>query len=143
MIGDVSGQLQGVKYLILAVVLCINMLVSVLMVKSFLTKEKGEIAMLKAMGFQNGSLAVWQTLRIGIVLLLATILGALCQAPLSQLLIGPIFRMMGAQSITFEVRPLEVYVLYPLLVFVVTVCASLLTALQVRRISVMDASNVE
>ncbi len=143
MIGDVSGQLQGVKYLILAVVLCINMLVSVLMVKSFLTKEKGEIAMLKAMGFQNGSLAVWQTLRIGIVLLLATILGALCQAPLSQLLIGPIFRMMGAQNITFEVRPLEVYVLYPLLVFVVTVCASLLTALQVRRISVMDASNVE
>lgn len=48
MIGDVAGQLDSLKLLILFIVLCINILVTVLMVKSFITKEKSEIAMLKA-----------------------------------------------------------------------------------------------
>lgn len=143
MIGDVSGQLRGMKYLILTVVLCINMLVTMLMVKSFLTKERGEIAMLKAIGFRDASLAVWQALRIGIVLLLAVIAGTLLSTPLSQVSVGPIFQMMGAQSIEFEVKPLEVYVLYPLLVFAVTVLSGMLAALQVKKIPASDASNIE
>lgn len=143
MIGDISGQLSGMKYLILAVVLCINMLVTVLMVKSFLTKEKGEIAMLKAIGFSNMSLAVWQTLRIGIVLLISAVLGTALSTPLSQVSIGPVFQMMGAQSIVFEIKPLEVYVIYPLLVFVVTVSSGMLVAMQIRWIKASQASNVE
>lgn len=143
MIGDISGQLHGMKYLILAVVLCINMLVTVLMVKSYLTKEKGEIAMLKAIGFSNKSLAIWQTLRIGIVLFLSTVIGAALSTPLSQVSVGPIFRMMGAQSIAFQVKPLEVYVLYPLLVFAVTVTSGMLAAMQIRKIAASEASNVE
>lgn len=143
MIGDVSGQLKGMKYLILSVVLCINMLVTVLMVKSFLTKERGEIAMLKAIGFSNVSLAVWQSMRIGIVLLLAVVVSAVFAVPLSQVAVGPVFQMMGAQRIEFEVKPFEIYVLYPLLVFAVTVFSGLLAALQVRRIPASDASNVE
>ncbi len=42
MIGDVAGQLEGVKSLILGIILCINILVAVLMVKSFITKEKAQ-----------------------------------------------------------------------------------------------------
>ncbi len=143
MIGDISGQLHGMKYLILAVVLCINMLVTVLMVKSYLTKEKGEIAMLKAIGFADRSLAIWQTLRIGIVLFLAAVISAALSTPLSQVCVGPAFQMMGAQSITFQVKPLEVYVLYPLLVFAVTITSSMLTARQIRRIAASEASNAE
>lgn len=143
MIGDISGQLKGMKYLILMVVLCINMLVTVLMVKSFLTKEKGEIAMLKALGFKNISLAVWQTLRIGIVLFTASAIGTVLSAPLSQIAIGPVFQMMGAQSITFDIRPLEVYVLYPLIVFAVTMLSGMCAALQVRKIPASDASDIE
>lgn len=143
MIGNISGQLQGMKYLILIVVLCINMLVTVLMVKSFLTKERGEIAMLKALGFRNLSLTVWQTLRIGIVLFTACLFGTLLSAPLSQICVTPVFQMMGAQSITFEIRPLEVYVLYPLVVFVVTVLSGMCAALQVKKIPASDASNIE
>lgn len=143
MIGDISGQLKGMKYLILMVVLCINLLVTVLMVKSFLTKERGEIAMLKAIGFGNGSLAVWQALRIGMVLLAASVFAVILSTPLSEVMVTPVFQIMGAQSITFEIRPLEVYVLYPLVVFAVTVLAGLGTALQVRNIPASDASDTE
>ena len=40
-------------------VMIINILVVVLMEKSFLTKERGEIALMKAMGFKNHTLIAW------------------------------------------------------------------------------------
>ncbi len=143
MIGDLSGQLKDMKYLILIVVLCINILVTVLMVKSFLTKERGEIAMLKAIGFADVSLAVWQTLRIGIILLAASVIGTVLSTPISNICVTPVFQMMGAQSISFDVRPLEVYVMYPLAVFLVTVLAGMCAAMQVKKIPASEASNIE
>lgn len=56
MIGNVADQLDGMKVLILIIILGINALVAVLMVKSFITKEKSEIALLKAIGFKNNAL---------------------------------------------------------------------------------------
>lgn len=144
MIGDVAGQLEGVKSLILGIILCINILVAVLMVKSFITKEKGEIAMLKALGFGNSLLIAWQSLRIGMVLLISIFIGTLVSTPLSKLTIEPIFRMMGAYSIEFDVVPLEVYVVYPLAVLVATMFAAVAGAvLPLRKISAAETSNIE
>lgn len=143
MIGDVAEQLEGVKRLILGIILCINVLVALLMVKSFITKEKGEIATLKAIGFPNASLVAWQSLRIGIVLCVSILLGTLVSAPLSKLTVEPIFRMMGAYRIEFEIVPLEVYVVYPLTVLFATVLAAALGATQLRRISAAETSNIE
>lgn len=143
MIGDVAGQLESVKSLILSIIICINVLVAVLMVRSFITREKGEIAMLKALGFQNSTLVVWQSMRIGIVLLISIVIGTLISTPLSKLTVEPIFRMMGAYSIEFDVIPLEVYVIYPLAVFLATVLAAVAGAMPVRRISAAETSNIE
>lgn len=143
MIGDVAGQLEGVKSLILGIILCINILVALLMIKSFITKEKGEIAMLKAIGFSNTSLVTWQSLRIGIVLSVSILLGILVCSPLSKLTVQPIFRMMGAYSIEFEIVPFEVYILYPLTVLFATVLAAALGATQLRKISAAETSNIE
>lgn len=144
MIGDVAGQLEGVKSLILGIILCINILVAVLMVKSFITKEKGEIAMLKALGFGNACLVAWQSMRIGMVLLISIVIGTLISMPLSKLTIEPIFHMMGAYSIEFDVVPLEVYVVYPLAVLAATVLAAVTgAALPLRKISAAETSNIE
>ena len=143
MMGDVAGQLEGVKKLILSIILCINILVAILMVKSFITKEKGEIAILKAIGFKNSSLVAWQTMRIGIVLLISIILGTLLSTPLSKLIVEPIFQMMGAYSIQFEIMPLEVYVIYPLIVLAVTELAAIISAQNLRKVSASEASNIE
>jgi hypothetical protein len=143
MIGDISGQIDSVKMMIIVVVLCINILVTVLMVKSFLTKEKSEIAILKAIGFRNSSLVAWQTIRIGIVLFIAITLAAALSTPLSHLTIEPIFRMMGAQKIKFEIKPMEVFVIYPLLILVVTTLSGMLTATQIRKIQASETSNNE
>lgn len=143
MIGDVVARLDSMKMLILAIVLGINMLVAVLMVKSFITKEKSEIALLKAIGFKNSFLALWQTMRIGIVLLVSVITGALLSSPLSVLIITPIFRMLGAYSIEFEIRPLEVYAVFPLILLLLTALAAFISAQGLRKISSAEISNNE
>lgn len=143
MIGDVAGQLQGIKHLILVVILCINVLVTVLMIKSFIAKERGEIAMLKSIGFKNASLTAWQTLRIGIILMISILIGTLLSTPLSEITSGQVFQIMGAKSIQFDIVPLEVYVIYPLTILSVTVLSALLTSLQVRKIPASDTANIE
>lgn len=143
MIGDVSGDLSSMQQLILLIVLGINILVAVLMTRSFLIREKSEIAILKAMGFQNSSLIAWQSIRIGIVLVLAILIATLLSTPLTHLCIEPIFRMMGASSITFEIRPLEVFVLYPLIILCVTVLSAGLTSTQLRHIRASETASAE
>ena len=143
MIGNVAEQLDSMKVLILCIILGINALVAVLMVKSFITKEKGEIALLKAIGFKNNALTLWQTLRIGIVLLISVLTGALLSSPLSPLIITPIFQMMGAYSIEYDIRALEVYLMYPLIVLAVTSLAAFISAQGLRKISSSQISNNE
>lgn len=143
MIGNTAEELEDIKTLILAVVLSINLLVAVLMVKSFITKEKYEISLLKVMGFKNSSLILWQTMRIGLVLLIAILLGTLLSAPLGSLTIDPIFQQMGAKSIELKVVPAEVYLLYPLVIFLITLCAAFVSAQGIRKIETSEISNIE
>lgn len=143
MIGDVVGQIDSVKQLIVIVILIINMLVAILMVKTFITKEKGEIAMMKSIGFRNSSIVWWQTLRIGTILVLSTILGIVLSPALSRVTAGKVFAMMGVKTVEFVVKPFEIYLMYPMLILLVTMFASMLTALQIRKISAQESNNIE
>lgn len=143
MIGDVVGRLDSMKVLILSIILGINALVAVLMVKSFISREKSEIALLKAIGFQDNTLILWQTMRIGIVLMVSVLAGTLISSPLSTIIATPVFRMVGAYSIVFEIRPLEVYVVFPAVMLAATALAAFISARGLRKISPADISNNE
>ncbi len=142
-VNGVAAYMSDTKLLIVLVVLLINILVAVLMEKSFLTKERGEIAMLKAVGFSNGAIMVWQVLRIGIVMALATGIAILLCNPVSQISSGAIFRMMGAKSIIFDVNVLESYIFYPIIVLAVTVVGVFLTTLSIRKINSSEINSIE
>jgi len=138
-----AGYIDGIKNIVVIVVMIICILVAVLMEKSFLTKEKGEIAMLKATGFTNGSIILWQTLRIAIVMVFSVLLAIALSQPLGQLSVVGIFRMMGAYNIIFDVNILETCVIYPLAVFAVTVFSVFIVAQQLRRVSSSEINNIE
>lgn len=140
----VSDILDSVRALVLAIVLIIIILITVLMERSFITKERGEIAILKAIGFRNGKVVAWHTMRFGIVSILSTIISLLLLKPLLELTITPIFRMMGADfGVKYEIVPLEVYVIYPLIVLIVTILGAFLTALYTRSITASETANIE
>lgn len=143
MIGGISEQLNSLKVFILVMVIIINILVVVLMQKMFLIREQGEMGMLKAIGFSNGNIISWQTKRIMLVLFAGILLGTLTGTPFSQITSGQVFKIMGASKITFEINPLEVYVLYPAALFVATVAACVVTMLKVRKISPQEMNHIE
>lgn len=143
MIGDFAREIDSVKILILAIILSINILVAMLMVKSFITREKKGIALLKALGFRNHSLVLIQTLRISIVLLVSVTVGALISPAMCDLIITPVFRMMGAYDIAFEIRGIEVYLLFPFIMLAATALAAFVSAQGLRSIPTSEVSGME
>lgn len=141
---SVRDSINQVKFLVLLVVLIITLLVTVLMERSFIARERGEIAILKAVGFGNGTIIAWHSLRFGIVSSIATVLSLLLIRPLTELSVGPVFRMMGAElGVKYEIPPLEVYVIYPCIMLLITMAGACLTALYTRKINASEASGTE
>ena len=141
--GGVGGTIDGVTGLLLPIIILIDILVAVLMEKSFLTKERGEIAMLKAIGFKNRSIILWQTLRIAIVMIAAVLLSAALADPIGKLSTGGIFQMMGAKNIIFDTDILKTFVIYPAVILAATVFSVFLTALGIRKVNSNEINAVE
>ena len=139
----VASYLDDTKFAVLLIVILINILVAVLMEKSFLTKERGEIACLKAIGFKNSSIVIWQTLRVFIIMLISTGIAMLLNTPVCQISSGAVFRMMGAKKIIFDPNILESYVIYPAIVIAATLAGVFLCALSVRNISSNEINSIE
>lgn len=136
--------LDGVKKLTLSVVIVIAALVTVLMERSFITKEQNEIAVIKAIGFKTGFCVKWHIIRFIITGIISTVIAAVISTPVTSLVITPIFGMMGASfGISYEIKPLEVFVIYPVIVLTATIFCAMLTALYTRTITASQASGIE
>ncbi len=140
---SVVPTMEAVQLLLLAITIVVVILVTVLVERSFISDEKSQIALLKAIGFRNGTIISWNTLRFGIVALIAAILAAAASIPMTKLCITPIFGMMGASKIKFNIDPLQIFLLYPSIIFAVTIISAFLTSLYTRKIKSSDTANIE
>ncbi len=140
---QVAGTMESVQLLLLGITLVVVMLVTILMERSFIADEKGQIAILKAIGFRDSAIIKWHVYRFGLVGLLAVILAAVCSIPMTELCITPIFGMMGAVDIDYNIDPLQIFLLYPGAVLVMTVIVAWLTALYTKTIKSSDTANIE
>lgn len=143
MIGGVLDQLDSLQMLLSGVVLSINVLITVLMMKTLITKERGEIAILKSIGFSDKTIKGWQSMRILIVLAAAVFFGTLLSGPLSHLTLGPIFGMMGAPRIKLITRPFEAYIVYPVIMLIVTGVSAYFCASSIRKVELKEINRVE
>jgi len=142
-IGSTLDQLDTMKNLIVLIVVCINALITILMMKTFITKEKGEIAMLKSIGFRNSSIRFWQSARISIVLVVAIILGIILSKYIGPITAGQVFAIIGVHNIVFKVDALEVYIVYPIILLVVTTAIAYLSAVAVKKVDLKEINNME
>lgn len=144
MIGSAADYLEEVRGIVVLLVLIICIFVAVLMERSFLAKETGEIAILKAVGFADGALVRYHTARIAMVLLVSTVLTWLTQPWVSQISAGQVFKMMGmSYGVSFVIKPFDVFFLYPFLCVGGTLAAVWLTAQYIRKIDASKVSNIE
>ena len=139
-----AGTLEQVRLLMLVISLVITVLITSLIGYSFITKERADIAILKAVGFRNSQIISWQTLRFVILCIIASILALVFHMPLMNLAINPIFHKMGASyGIEYEVIPFEIFCIYPVIFFVITNVTAFLTAQYTRTVQTNECSNID
>ncbi len=114
------------------------------MERSFISKEKSEIALMKAIGFKNNAVYAHHTARFLIVGIVSSVLAILLCKPLTKFVIDPLFAIMGAvEGISYEIRPIEIFVIYPLVILSATLAGTFLTSLYTKSIKASDTSNIE
>lgn len=140
----VADTLASVKTLIVILTIVLAALITVLMERSFIAKEQGEIALMKAVGTRNEKIYAYHTLRFLFVGMIAVIIGEIFAMPLTHLCIDPIFKMMGMElAVDYVINPTEMYFIFPLVILVTTTVSAFLTSLYTRKIKSSDTANIE
>ena len=131
------------KYRIGGILLVIFCLISVLMSRTFYLKDLGDTALLKSIGFSVRALHLWQVLRISISTLAATSVGFLLSIPLTPVLNRFTFGIMGAPNIPTTVSPVEIYLLYPLIMLAGVCFFIYISTISIRRVTMHDLGAIE
>ncbi len=120
--------MSAVELLLLIITLVVVVLVTILMERSFISDEKGEIAILKAIGFTDKSIVTWHVKRFAIVSVISVLIAVILSVPMTKLCITPIFGMMGLNSVSYKIDVLKIFVIFPAIILAVTMLAASITA---------------
>ena len=114
------------------------------MERYFISKEKSEIALMKAVGISNGSVIAQHAMRFVIVSIIACAVSLSVLRPLSNVIFNRICSMIGDVSgAECDINPVEVFAVCPAILIGITVIGSFLTALYTRTIKASDAASIE
>lgn len=140
----VADAMDAVKNMSAVLTVILAALITVLMERSFIAKEMAEIALMKAIGVRNGKIYAYHTLRFAFVGIAAVIIGEIFAMPLTHLCIDPVFRGMGLElGVDYVTTPIEIYLVFPLVILVTTTAGAFLTSLYTRKIKSSDTANIE
>lgn len=139
----VVDVMDSVGLLLLGITIVVIILVTILMERSFISDEKSQIAILKAIGFTDRAVIAWHVKRLMLVGTIAILLAIGLAIPVTKLSITPIFAMMGLKHMSFEINPIKVFLMYPGILLSVTFLTTYCTALYTKTIKASDTAGVE
>ena len=140
----VVDTIDAVKQMVVVLTFILAVLITMLMERSFIVKEQGETALMKAIGIRNGKIYAYHTLRFAFVGCMTVIASELFALPLTHLFIDPIFRMMGsARALDYVINPFEMFLAFPLVILTATAVSAFLTSLYTKTITALDTANIE
>ena len=138
-----APMVSALKNLLLIITIGVIFLMTALMERSFISRERREIALSKALGVRSRDVLIHHALRFMFMLLISLILAIIFCVPATHLM-DAIFAVMGAgKGIQYKIVPMEVFVVYPLILLGVTVAAAFLTVLYTKHIQAVDTADVE
>ncbi|MCR4645787.1 MAG: ABC transporter permease [Oscillospiraceae bacterium] len=140
----VGDTLLSVRNLTLAVSLIIIILMTVLLERSFISKERTEIALLKAVGFRNRSVVGVHVLRFVLIAGASVAVSALVSAPATRLIMAPLYQMLGSvKTIVVSINTMDNYLILPVTVLAIVIVTAALTALYTGSIKASDTADIE
>ena len=142
----ISDTLNSIKLLMMLLTVVVTAMITVLMERSFISKEKSEIAFMKAAGFTDGAVIGQHTLRFVLVSLLASLIAGAVGIPVSNAVLTWICGMPDVGDVsrmTCDFDPPEVFLFCPAILIGVTAAGAFLTALYTKKIKANDTASIE
>lgn len=134
--------MQAVEKLLVVITILVIILVTVMMERSFIAREKKQIAILKAVGFRDRDIIGWHVIRFGILGVIAVLLAVALSIPLANLVCSAIFSMMGATSIEMIYSFISM-LKYPAILVAVTIIITRITSQYTGTIKARDTASIE
>ncbi|MCQ4638150.1 ABC transporter permease [Anaerovorax odorimutans] len=141
-VGGIQQTIQGMLIPMTGLLCAVIMLITFLMERLFIVREKGEIAMMKSMGYKNRTIRLWQVLRMVFVALVSMAAAIPLSLLSNQYMIKPIFALMGA-DVEVQVVPRQVYGIYPGILLAGIIAATILAAFSIKKINIRELNNLE
>ena len=139
-----GDTLTSVRDLTLIVSLLIIILMTVLLERSFISKERTEIALMKAVGFRNRSVIGVHVLRFLLIAGVSVGAAAVLSTPATRLLMAPLYQALGSvKTFIISIDSLGSYVVLPAAVLAAVVLSASLTAVYTGSIKASDTANIE
>ncbi len=140
----VGDALDAVKALMIVIMVLVVTLMTVLIERSFISKEKSEIALMKAIGTTSGEIVAQHTLRFVMISAVVCIVASAATIPLSNLLISPVLSIVcEVKGVKCATDPLDIFVVSPLILLAITALGAFFTALYTRTITSTDTASNE
>lgn len=140
----VTDAMNAMKILVSIITIVLVALITVLMERSFISKEYGEIALMKALGIRNKKIYLYHTFRFLFIGIIAVIISEILVVPLTHLCLDPIFKMMGLETgVNYLKNPSELYIIFPGMLFLTTILSAFVASLYTRKIKSSDITNNE
>lgn len=134
--------MKAVELLLVAITVIVIILVTIMMERSFITKEKKQIAILKAIGFRDSDVKKWQVMRFLILSLISVVIAMAVSVPVTDFAGDAIFSGMGADSIKWA-HSISGLIKYPVFLVALTVLIAWLTSLYSGKIKARDTASIE
>lgn len=141
-IGGIQESLKSLLIPMTSLLCLVIMFITLLMEKLFIAREKGEIALLKSMGFSTSSLRAWQVVRMVMVAICSIILAIPLSLLSNHFVLKPIFGIMGA-DVAIQVDIFSVYFLYPGILVLGIFLATILGTKDIKNIHIREFNNIE
>lgn len=135
-LGGISSNLRLIEGAAIAISLLLVVLVSVMFLRLLTARERGAIAIKKAIGLSNLDLRIQYIIRILAIQLVAIVAGTVLANTLGESLFGIMLSTVGASKITMLVQPLSAYLLYPAAQIAVVVITVILGTKVIRNIHI-------
>lgn len=141
-LGGIQQSLQNLLHPMTGMLCAVIMLITWLMERLFVVREKGEIAMMKSIGFCNKTIRLWQVLRMVWVAVLSMIIAIPLSLVSNRWMLKPIFAIMGA-DVEIQVIPWQVYGVYPGVLLFGIILATYFAAGKVKKINIQELNCLE
>lgn len=141
-VGGIQDMLSQFLLPMTGLLCAVIMLITLLMEKLFITREKGEIAMMKSVGFRQATIRHWQLMRMIFVAFVSMIISIPLSLISNQYLLKPIFAIMGA-DVAIQVNPLQAYLIYPGILLIGIMVATAIATFGVKKINIREMNNLE